>query len=210
MKLKLGFLLLLLSTAFLAFTACQSQPQNAQSPVTGDTPTAAYKRVFEAVKKKDTAAIKKEMSSTTQAFALSLVEMRKQSEEEIYKNGFFESMMNDSFPQLRDERVKDNYAAIEAITPKGTWEDVPFVKENGAWKIAVGDVFQNTYQSPGKPASAANANTQIPQVVPAPNTNTNANVQVIPMPSGNANANANAAQPKTATDKLKEKKAPQQ
>ena len=42
------------------------------------------------------------------------------------------------------------------------WEDLPFVKEDGMWKLAVGDVFAGSYQSPGmgldrKEKEAANA-----------------------------------------------------
>jgi len=29
------------------------------------------------------------------------------------------------------------------------WEDLPFVLEDGGWKLAVGDVFQDTYRKPG-------------------------------------------------------------
>lgn len=30
------------------------------------------------------------------------------------------------------------------------WEDLPFVREESGWKLAIGDVFANTYRSPGK------------------------------------------------------------
>ena len=49
--------------------ACGSQNPPSTGNATGDTPTAAYKRLYSAVKSRNTDAIKKEMSKKTQDFA---------------------------------------------------------------------------------------------------------------------------------------------
>lgn len=202
MNSKLGILIFTLSLA-LTITGCQ----NAQTKTTANTtsgatatavisntPTEAYKNLYAAVKSKNTAAIKQIMSKTTQEFATGMAEMQKKTEDDMYKNGFFESTMAPNLPALRDERIKENYGALEVQRQDGNWEDVPFVKEDESWKVAVGEVFKDQYKSPGKPASQANANTQTPQMIPLPK---NANVMNNPkMPTANANAanvNANVA-----------------
>jgi hypothetical protein len=64
------------------------------------------------------------------------------------------------------------------------WEDLAFVFEDGAWRLAIGEIFAGTFTSPGKGRAikeqeAANAmsNNLVP-VMPA-NGNSNTNVQVI-------------------------------
>lgn len=204
MNSKLGSLFLtLLFTALL--TSCQQTKTAATSAdntlantsvASAKTPTEAYKNLYAAVKTKNTDAIKQTMSSTTREFAEAMAQMQKKTPEEMYKNGLIESTMTPNLPLLRDERVKDNFGAIEVQNPNGTWQDVPFVKEDGAWKLAVGELFKGTFESPGKPASQANANTSIPQMMPGPGGNTNSmgNVKVIPMdPKAASMMNANVA-----------------
>jgi hypothetical protein len=178
MKIKFA---LILTTLAVVFIGCQQSPRE-------DTPTEAYKRLYAAVKSKNTEAIKKEMSSTTHQFATAMAQMQKKTEEDMYKNGFTETTMGDNLPPMRDERIKGDYAALEVQNPKGIWEDLPFVKENGKWKLAIGDLFQNTFQSPGMPASKANANTEFP-VPNGQDPTTVMTPKVLQMPPGATNAN---------------------
>lgn len=186
----------------LAFAAC-----NSSQTAGNDTPTEAYKRLFNAVKSKNTEAIKKEMSSTTQQFATAMAQMQKKTEEDMYKNGLLESTMSPNLPQMRDQRIAGDYAALEVQNPDGNWQDVPFVKENGVWKIAVGDLFQGSYKSPGTPASRANSNPAMTDLPLESNTNPIANGKSAPVnPSGNVNANT--AKDKTGKEKADSKAAP--
>jgi hypothetical protein len=92
--------------------------------------------------------------------------------------------------------------AVEVWNSKDKlWEDLPFMYEGGAWKLAVGDVFAGTYESPGKgrdqrEKEAANTagNSQM-QEVPGPNMN------AIPVAPSNLNTNTN-----TNTNSVKKKK----
>lgn len=172
---------------FLMFFAVSFAASCAQQAAVSDSPTEAYKRLFTAVKSKNTDAIKKEMTKTTQEFAAAQAEMTKQTLPEMYKNGFTMTTFHDSMPPMRDERIKDDMGAIEVQNPQGAWEDLAFVREeDGYWRLAVGDIFKGSYKKPAQPASAA-TNTQVPQMLPVPSMNPN-NINA-PMPKGGTDAN---------------------
>jgi hypothetical protein len=142
------------------------------------TPTDAYKQLFAAVKSKDIEAIKRNFSKKTNEFALMAAERQNSPVEKVYANGFTATTFAESLPQVRDERIAGDMGAVEVWNSKESrWEDLPFVKEEGVWKLAVGDMFAGTYQSPGrgrdsleKEAANAMSNTAVP-VVPANNAN---------------------------------------
>ena len=156
--------------SFIALTAsgCGGNPVSSQSG--NDSPTAAYKRLYAAVKSKDTNAIKDEMSKHTVSFVQSISGQRKQSVEKVYENGLTATTFSETLPLLRDERINNDMGALEVYNSKEQkWEDLPFVLEDGKWKLAIGDQFQGSYKSPGigrdrKEKEAANAlsNNQVP------------------------------------------------
>jgi len=87
----------------------------------------------------------------------------------------------ENLPTTRDERIKDNMAALEVWNAKDSrWEDLPFMIEDGKWKLAYGEAWGRTWHSPGKgrdqrEREAANALTQPAGPV--------ANVNVNPKPN---------------------------
>lgn len=116
-----------------------------------DSPTEAYKRLFAAVKSKDIEAIKKQLSKSTIEFGAMAAQRNNTPVEKMYANGFTATTFAESLPEIRDERIKDNMGALEVRNVKeNKWEDLPFVLEDGAWKLAVGDLFADTYKSPGR------------------------------------------------------------
>lgn len=133
-----------------------------------ETPTDAYKMLYEAVKSKQTAAIKKMMSQKTIGFAEGVAAQKKEPVEKVFENGFTATTFAAALPQIRDERVKDNMGAIEVWNEKDKrWEDLPFIREDDGWKLAIGDIFAGSYQKPAKGQSqiedeAANVNKMIP------------------------------------------------
>ena len=149
-------------------------------PGGGATPTEAYKNLFAAVKGKNPAQIKGQFSKKTLEFAEGAAQLQKKPLDELCANGFIQANLSPTLPAIRDERIKGEMGAVEVQDQDGTWQDVAFVKEDGSWKLAIGDQFKGSYQSPGLPASAANANTQKPQMMPAPNMNSAANANVNP------------------------------
>ena len=160
----------------------------------GATPSDAYKKLYEAVKSKNTEAIKSNMSKKTLEFAEMVSAKNNTPIEKVFENGFTATTFADSLPEIRDERVKEQYAAVEVWNERDKkWEDLGFVNEDGTWKLAVGEMFAGTFKSPGKgrdqrEKEAANAvgNTMI-RGLPNANVNMNMNVTpVVPKPAANA------------------------
>lgn len=116
-----------------------------------DTPTEAYKRLFAAVKSKDTEAIKRQLSKKSISLAEMSTQQFNKTIDQAFENGMTATTFSETLPPLRDERINDNMGALEVWNVKDKkWEDVPFVFEDGAWKLAIGEGFAGTYQSPGK------------------------------------------------------------
>jgi CubicO group peptidase (beta-lactamase class C family) len=123
------------------------------------SPAAAYARLFAAVKAKDTEAIRREMSRGSMGLAEMAAGQQKKPIEEVLKNGFSETTFADRLPAMRDLRIKGNFAALEIYNEYRTklkdgsapvWDDIPFIFEDGDWKLAFGDAFAGKWNSPGK------------------------------------------------------------
>jgi hypothetical protein len=154
---------------FTVLSACQSSASK-----TGAL-TEAYKNLYDAVKSKNTENIKANMSKETVGFALKVAEMQKKTPEEMFKNGLIQSTRAEKLPPTRNERIKDNMGALEVQDTNGTWEDVPFVLEDGRWKLAVGDLFNGSYKKPAPSQAETEANNNVPKILPGADiTNTNA------------------------------------
>jgi len=178
---KIIALSFVITFAFLVFSCQPAEQQigNAQ------TPTEAYKMLYAAVKSKDTEKIKKMMSKDSLIFAEGASKQQNKPLEKVLENGFYASTFSATLPQMRSERVKDNFGALEVWNEKErVWEDVAFIKEDDGWKIAVGDIFKGTYEMPGKSQTiiekeAANAANPNNTMAPA-NINTNVNFNSVP------------------------------
>lgn len=148
-----------------------------QTTVGEVTPTEAYKRLYTAVKSKDFETIKKNLSKKSLEFGAMAASRSNKPIDAIYENGMTATTFSDTLPIIRDERTKDTMGALEVWNSKDSrWEDLPFILEDGAWKLAVGDAFAGSYKSPGQgrddlEKEAANAITGPPQ---ASNANSNA------------------------------------
>jgi hypothetical protein len=127
------------------------------------------------------------MSKKTHAFAEMVAGRQNQPIEKVFENGFTATTFSESLPEIRDERVDGEFGAVEVWNAKDKrWEDLGFVFEDGAWKLAIGEMFGGTFKSPGKGRAikeqeAANAmsNNLVPGMPDNVNMNANANVQVI-------------------------------
>jgi hypothetical protein len=185
---RLLLLGILLSMAGLGF-ACGEQ--NSGSSGGADSPTEAYKRLFAAVKSKDTEAIKKQLSKRTIEFGAMAAQRNNTPVEKMYANGFTATTFAETLPEIRDERIKDDMGAVEVRNVKeNKWEDLPFVLEDGGWKLAVGDLFANTFKSPGRGRDALEkeaANSAMPPAQPVSNA-ANAPIPVQKGPELNKNA----------------------
>lgn len=156
-------------------------PEKVCEPVT-DTPTEAYKRLYAAVKEKNTEKIKGEVSAKTQELAESLAQRQNNPIEKVYENGFTATTFSPTLPEIRDERIAGCWAGVEVRNTKDErWEDLPFTIEDGRWKFALGELFGGSYKSPGKSRDerereASNTATGNPFPQSKPGANSNANV----------------------------------
>lgn len=193
-------LLIVVVTSALTGAACGGASGNSSNNATGqakecpaisDTPTEAYKRLYAAVKAKNTDNIKAEMSKKTQEFAVGLAERQKSPIEKIYENGFTATTFADTQPVIRDERIAGCSAGVEVRNTKDQiWEDLPFVNEDGKWKFGMGELFGNSFKSPGKSmgtkekeaANAVRGDAPPVNMMANVNTSTMANVKPNPVP----------------------------
>ena len=144
----------------------------------GATPTEAYKLLYAAVKSKNTEAIKKHLTKKTIEFGAMASQRNNTPVEKVYENGFTATTFSETLPTMRDERINGDMGALEVWNSKESrWEDLAFMKEEGAWKLAVGEMFAGTYKSPGpgrdqieKQAANAAANSDV-QSAPISNSN---------------------------------------
>lgn len=154
-KNKISGLFLLLTVAFISF-ACQQAKQaesgNAANTaavkpiVKAQSPTEAYQMLYAACKAKDSDKIKQLMSKASLGLAGMSASQQKKSLDQILENGLVAPTLAPSITEIRDERVKDNFGKIEVKNEKeNRWEDLPFILEDGGWKLAVGDLFAGTF-----------------------------------------------------------------
>lgn len=146
------------------------------------TPTEAYKKLYTAVKSKDKATIKSLMSKDSIGLAQMQAGQSKKEVDEVLANAFTSTTFSAKLPPMRDERVKGKFGAVEVYDySKQQWQDIPFVIEEGMWKLAVGNLFAGTFESPGKGRAVierenANAAGDM-KMVPYSNSNVNMNVK---------------------------------
>jgi hypothetical protein len=147
------------------------------------TPSEAYRMLFAAVKSQDPAKIKSMLSKGSMGLAEMASGQQKKPIEEVIKNGFTETTFVDDYPQIRDQRIKGNFGAVEVWNAtRKQWDDIPFILEDGSWKAAFGDAFGGKWQSPGKGQA----------VIEQENANANnPNGMIQKVPAGNANASGN-------------------
>lgn len=185
------FLLLCLSTAGLLTLGCGGQATTEPTCSAGsDTPTAAYKRLYDAVKSKNTETIRSQMTKNSAEMAKMISEQNKTPLEKVFENGFTGTTFAPTLPDIRDERVNCNMGAVEVWNAKEQkWEDLPFVIEDGQWKLAIGELFKGSFKSPGKGLSVREAeatNTARGNVMP-PVSNVNTNkITTLPNPANSA------------------------
>ena len=123
-------LVVILAFAALAFAACNKGGYA--------TPTAAFKTFYEAAKSNNIEGIKRSMSKKTMEAMTKAAGKENKSVDESLKD-----MAKDApskTPQTRNEKIDGDKATLEVKDDKmDKWDSVPFVKEDGQWKIALLD-----------------------------------------------------------------------
>lgn len=200
---------LLMMIAVISFSCSKQAAQNSNTSDGGSkaqSPTEAYKMLFAAVKAKNPEQIKQMMTKNTLGLAQFNADRQKISIEKSVENGLVAPTMSDTLTEIRDERVKGNYGNVEVFNQKeNRWEDLPFILEDGGWKLAVGDLFQGKFESPGKSKGdiereASNTGMPMPTngITEFPKLPANANSMTFP---ANSLTNKTAKEPTDKKDK---------
>jgi len=111
----------------LALTGCsEEQPK---------TPLETLDAYSKALKKKDVNEIKSFLSKGSIEMARKEAKVQNVPLEEIIKK---ETLFSEEqrFAEIRNQKIEGDTATIEIKNQYGTWDIVPFIKEDGRWKIA--------------------------------------------------------------------------
>lgn len=149
---KLFFLTTLLSAA-LIFSACGA------ATVSTASPTEVFKRQSEAQKKKDAASMKQNLSKNT----LKIIEdgaktQNKTVDQMLTEDTPMTANAPDTF-ETRNEKIEGDNASIEVKDPRSEqWATIPFVKEDGQWKIALDKFMQDLMKKAMEEQKQSNGN----------------------------------------------------
>lgn len=156
-------------------TATVNQPTN-QAKATNESspssqtalgsPTETLKTFAAATKKKDAETIKKTLSKSTMKVIEESAKQQNISVNEMLTKA--EDPEGKDLPETRNEKIDGDKATLEVkddIT--GKYDEMPFVKEDGGWKIAL-DVFMESMKKkiledmkkPAPPKSTSKNNTK--------------------------------------------------
>lgn len=122
----------------LILVACQAANQTL-------SPTETMKALNEASRKKDLETIKKLVSKGTLDLLEQTAQRQKTTVDELLRRD--EGAPFQELPETRNEKITGDAATIE-IRNNATndWETMPFVMENGVWKIALDRFMQDVMQ----------------------------------------------------------------
>jgi hypothetical protein len=105
--------------------ACEQKPA---------TPLETFKTYTKAIKKKDTAAMKLLLSDATLKMDEQEAKAQGISVDDVMKRETL-FLENQRSVEYRDEKIDGDKATLQVKNSFGSWETVPFVREDGVWKI---------------------------------------------------------------------------
>jgi tetratricopeptide (TPR) repeat protein len=149
-------------------TAPARRPRVAKAARAESSPEAAYRDLYAAVQGQDFAAIQQLLSRATIDYALDLAKIDHRPFNEVVRSGFTATTAAAGLPETRTVSSSASDAMLEVRDEaNGGWERIPFVKQDGQWKLAVGDVKRGLFRDPAG-ASAPAPEAKAPATDPAP------------------------------------------
>ncbi|MFN2500550.1 MAG: hypothetical protein ABR530_00885 [Pyrinomonadaceae bacterium] len=111
--------------AALAISCGQQEPAS---------PRKTFETYIKALKQKDTTTMKLLLSNATMKMHEQQAKSQGISVDEVVKR---ETLVteNQRTVELRDEKIEGDKATLQVKTSYGTWETVPFIREEGVWKL---------------------------------------------------------------------------
>lgn len=114
-------------TLTLFFISCGGEPKPA-------TPLETFKAYTKAIKQKDTTQMKLLLSDASIKMHEQEAKAQNLNVDDIVKRETLFSE-NQSSVEFRNEKIEGDKASLEVKNSYGSWETVPFVREEGVWKI---------------------------------------------------------------------------
>lgn len=116
-------------------TNTTNPPSETEENVSG-SPTETLKALNEASKAKNPDAIKKTLSKGTIDLIKESATNQKKSVDELLKED--DGAPFKELPEMRNEQINGNTATVEVKNKVSSeWEKIPFVVEDGEWKVAL-------------------------------------------------------------------------
>ena len=113
------------------------------------TPTATLKAFYEASKKKDATAMKKTLSKGSLDMFEKQAKEQGKSFDDLLKS---DQHTPDKMPETRNEKIDGETATLEIKNDQtNKWDTLPFVKEDGEWKIAFDKFIEDLMKGLGEP-----------------------------------------------------------
>lgn len=122
---RIWSILLIVTLAAASFACAEREPAS---------PLETFKTYTKAIKQKDTTTMKLLLSNATIKMHEQEAKAQGLTVDDIVKRETLFSE-NQSTVEYRNEKIEGDKATIEIKTAYGSWETVPFVKEDGVWKI---------------------------------------------------------------------------
>jgi hypothetical protein len=141
-------------------TTAQNQPQALQP--SASSPMETMKALNEAAKVKNPEAIKKVISKGTLALMEQTAKTQETTVDELLKKD--DGAPFEELPEMRNEKIEGDKATVEVKNKmSGEWSTLPFVKEEGVWKVAIDKYLEDvrkqmTEQMNEPPTKEANTN----------------------------------------------------
>lgn len=129
----------------------------------GSSPTATAKAFYDATKAKDVQGIKNALSKKSLAMMEAFAQMGGKSLDESLKDTD-PTKMSPTF-EAQNEKITGDTATLDLKDENGKWQSVPFVKEDGQWKIAMDQLMEKAFSqmSPEKGEATPKATEATPQ-----------------------------------------------
>ena len=133
--------LLILTICLLALAGCKPS----------GSPSATFKTYFAAQQKKDIPAMKQTLSKTSLAMMEASAKEQGSTVDKVIEGQLQNpSAKIDKMPEMRNEKIDGNDATLELHNEEANrWDTMYFVKEDGAWKIALDKTIEEMLRKSG-------------------------------------------------------------
>lgn len=111
--------------------------------------TNAYIGLYLAVREHDTDSLRRFLSSGSVTYLSNLAMTEQKPVSELLRTGLTETTTAPEMPETRNLRVSATTATLEVHNlAKDRWDRLPFVKEDGQWKLALGEMNEGKFRDP--------------------------------------------------------------